>query len=384
MDLMELIEPKFEFFTCPRCRTCTITEAPDYEEACPSYWEFKYFSHAAGGRLKIGRGLYEGRIEMDDDVADVIYRCTLCSNCKRCGLGITPVEDFEMLRKAYVKQKGVYKKHKPLIDSIRKYDNAWAQPRSARIKWAKNQNVPLYEGQKVLFYVGCTSSFDPVFRDMALSASKVMNRLGVDFGILGKEEVCCGSPVLRVGDIELFESLAKRNLEVFNDLGADTIVSTCSGCFKTLLQDYPSVGKINQRVIHITQFFEELFEENNIKLKLPDDGVKKVTYHDPCHLGRHCGVFDAPRNLIKSVEGIELVEMDRNRDDSWCCGAGGGVKVAFPQFAANTAKKRNIEARKTGADAIVSSCPFCEQNLAENDPEMKVMDITALLLDAME
>ena len=219
---------------------------------------------------------------------------------------------------------------------------------------------------------------------MALSSSKILNQLGIDYGILGNEEVCCGSPVLRIGDRELFENLAKRNLEVFEKTEADTIITTCSGCFKTLLQDYKEVGEINQRIMHITQFFEEIFDEKDVKLSLKNGDMKNVTYHDPCHLGRHCEVFDAPRNLIKAIEGINLVEMSRNKEDSWCCGAGAGVKVAFPKFAANTAKKRLDEARKTEAEAIISACPFCEQNLAENDPDMKVLDITALLLNAME
>jgi Fe-S oxidoreductase len=217
-----------------------------------------------------------------------------------------------------------------------------------------------------------------------------MQDAGVDVGILGNGEGCCASPVLKVGMADLFGEIASRNIKTFNELGVKKVVTSCAGCYGIFQSQYPAIGKMDFEVMHSVQFFDQLIQGN--KLKFTKDVPLKVTWHDPCHLGRggekqnlwegvrikwglsdpprqrnygSNGVFDAPRNVLKALPGVELVEMERIREFSWCCGAGGGVRAAFPDFALETAQERIEEAKATGAEALVTSCPWCESNLGD-------------------
>jgi Fe-S oxidoreductase len=207
--------------------------------------------------------------------------------------------------------------------------------------------------------------------------------------MLGKKEICCGSPVARIGDRETFISLAKRNIELLNGTEAKEIVTFCPGCYRALNIDYkeiPDVPNLKPKVYHTSQYYDKLIKEGKIKLK--NTQKKRVTWHDPCHLGRHCGIYEEPRNVLKAIPGIEMVEMERIKDQSWCCGGGGGARTAFMDFAQKTALKRIGEAKKTGAEAIVTSCPFCEQNIGDAmsnlDDEMEVLDLTDILIKAID
>jgi heterodisulfide reductase subunit D len=208
----------------------------------------------------------------------------------------------------------------------------------------------------------------------------------VDFGILGDEEVCCGSVLLRVGLRELAGELVRHNIEQINALGVETVVTSCAGCYKTFSQDYPAFGALNARVLHSSQFFMELIQQGRLR---PSMSTKlKVTYHDPCHLGRHGRVFDAPRDLIAALDRIQLREMPRNRENAWCCGAGGGVRSAFPEWARETSRIRVQEAIQTGADTVVTACPFCLQNLSAGlqaeGSRLRLMDLTDLVVSALK
>jgi heterodisulfide reductase subunit D len=159
------------------------------------------------------------------------------------------------------------------------------------------------------------------------------------------------------------------------------MVTSCSGCYKTIRQDYPKVGKVNARVLHITQYVNELIDEGRLVLDKRVEG--KVTYHDPCHLGRHNGLYDEPRKILKAIEGLDLVEMERNRDEARCCGAGGGVKTAFPDLAQKISTIRVEDAEKTGADILATSCPFCYQSLKAaidaKGSKLRMMDLMELV-----
>jgi len=182
----------------------------------------------------------------------------------------------------------------------------------------------------------------------------------VDYGCLGKDEKCCGSVMLRMGDPE-FERLARENINMFNDLGIETLISSCAGCFKTIKGDYPKVGKLNFEVLHTVEFLRRLYEDKKLVFKNPVE--KRVTYHDPCHLGRASGVYDDPRFIMEMIPGLELIEMPRNREYSRCCGAGGGLKSGYPDIQNKMAQRRVKEAEETGAEELVSACPFCFQGL---------------------
>ena len=214
----------------------------------------------------------------------------------------------------------------------------------------------------MLYFRGCTAREKQT--DIQEATEKLLNLAGVDYHIL-EDEKCCGSVLLRTGFDKEAQKQIEENTEV---LKGEKIITSCAGCYKTLKDDYEGLD-----VMHISQLLDELINENKLNFKKTD---LNVTYHDSCHLGRHCSVFDEPRNVIESV--ANLVEMENSHEDSICCGAGGGVKSAYPQIASQMAESRIAQARKTGCETLVTPCPFCKVNL-END-DFEVLDITEFLV----
>jgi Fe-S oxidoreductase len=213
----------------------------------------------------------------------------------------------------------------------------------------------------MLYFRGCTAREKQT--SIAEATEKLLNLAGVDYHIL-KDEACCGSVLLRTGLKEAQEQIAK-NSEAFKD---ETVLTSCAGCYKTLKEDYENID-----VIHISQLLNNLISEGKLNFSKNDF---KVTYHDSCHLGRHMEIFDDPRSVIESV--ADLVEMENNRENSLCCGAGGGVKSAYPEIADEMAKSRIGQAKDTECEILITACPFCKLNL-END-EMEVLDLTEFLV----
>lgn len=214
----------------------------------------------------------------------------------------------------------------------------------------------------MLYFRGCTAREKQT--DIQEATEKLLNLAGVDYHIL-EDEKCCGSVLLRTGFDKEAQKQIEENTEV---LKGEKIITSCAGCYKTLKDDYEGLD-----VMHISQLLDELINENKLNFKKTD---LNVTYHDSCHLGRHCSVFDEPRNVIESV--ANLVEMENSHEDSICCGAGGGVKSAYPQIASQMAESRIVQAKKTGCETLVTPCPFCKVNL-END-DLEVLDITEFLV----
>ncbi len=301
-----------------------------------------------------------------------LYECSTCGQCHVvCPAHIDTVNLWEDIRRLIVKADyGPLDSQKALIKSVKSYDNPWQQPRAGRTKWARRakkenliQELPREmkkTGGKVLLFLGCTAAYDINVKQVAVSTINILEALGVDYGCLGKDEKCCGSVMLRMGDPE-FERLARENIDMFNELGIETLISSCAGCFKTIKEDYPKVGKMNFEVLHTVEFLRRLYEDKKLIFKNPVE--KLVTYHDPCHLGRASGVYDDPRFIMDVIPGLELVEMPRNREYSRCCGAGGGLKSGYPDIQNKMAQRRVKEAEATGAEELVSACPFCYQGL---------------------
>lgn len=215
----------------------------------------------------------------------------------------------------------------------------------------------------MLYFRGCTA------REKQTAIGEATERLleiaGVDFHIL-EDEKCCGSVLLRTGFIDDAKNQIEKNTEI---LKGEKIITSCAGCYKTLKDDYEGLD-----VIHISQLLDELISDGKLKVSKKD---LDVTYHDSCHLGRHCNVFDEPRNVIRSA--ANLVEMENSHENSLCCGAGGGVKSAYPEIADQMASTRISQAKETGCGILITSCPFCKLNL-END-DLKVLDLTEFLME---
>jgi heterodisulfide reductase subunit D len=228
--------------------------------------------------------------------------------------------------------------------------------------------------------VGCTSSYRQT--EIARATFSLLKKVKADF-TLSPEEWCCGSPLLRTGQTDLVEQIVKHNIEVAKKLGAKKIVFSCAGCFRTFKEDYPRILKQETGIelLHITEYLYDLLK--NGKLKLTKEFPHPVTYHDQCHLGRHIGVYDAPREILKAMPGVRFIEMRRIKENAWCCGAGGGVKSGFKDWALEIAKQRIKEAESTNAEYLISSCPFCQHNLSDAiaalNSNLKMLDITRLL-----
>ncbi|RZN47414.1 (Fe-S)-binding protein [archaeon] len=365
------------FQKCFQCGTCTAR--------CPAGNVSQYRVRKLMRMAQLG--LKERIFDSDE-----IWNCTTCSTCKiLCPWGVDTVSTILRLRAEAVDAGHENKKHDPLVKSLQSYDNPWLQPRSARRKWYKKLDNVVDLSKKpgeadVLYYVGCTATFDPRLWNMAQSVVKVLAKAGITVGVLGKEEKCCGGTVRGVGHPDIFEGLAKRNIEDFNNSGVDTIIFSCPGCLNTVMNAYKDIGEIKPRMVHVVEYVAELLEKG--KLKLDKDVGRIITYHDPCHLGKHCEVFDPPRDILKAIPGVEFKEMDFIRENSWCCGAGGGVKTAYPDRATELASNRLKEAEDTGADTITSACSFCYQNLLDgikqSDSKLEMKDIMEIVAEAIE
>jgi Fe-S oxidoreductase len=231
--------------------------------------------------------------------------------------------------------------------------------------------------QEVLFFAGCTSAVMKPLVPSLVASAKLLKRAGVDFAVMGQDEPCCGSTLLRVGQTDAFEKMEQENFERFKALGVKRIVTACPGCYTTLKKSAEKLGS-DIEVMHITQEIADLVKSGDLAVKR---STEKMTYHDPCHLGRLGGIFDEPREIVKAVSSF--VEMPNHGYESRCCGAGAGLQSAFPKLSRELAAKKIDEARGTGATTLVTCCPFCETQL-RTVPGIKVVDLMELLLESTE
>lgn len=359
--------------------TCFGTSCGFCERGCPVYQVLKVKTLCMKGRNRTMLGLLDGRFEITPAVIKAAFECTLCGNCDRwCSLKNT--EHTQAFRE-YLLKNGVepLKEHASLLASIKNYGNPWFQPRSARAKWARGLDIPKAAPgkQSTLFFAGCTSAVMKPLMPGLVASAKLLRRAGVDFAILGQDEPCCGSTLLRVGQTDAFNDLSARNVEKFQSLGIKKIVTACPGCYTTLKRSIEDAGA-DIEVVHVAQEIAGLVREGKLRIKRTSE---RMTYHDPCHLGRLGGVFDEPREIVEAV--ADLVEMPNNRYESRCCGAGAGLQSAFPKLSRDLASRRVEEAVATGATTLVTSCPFCETQL-RTVPGIKVVDLMELLLEASE
>jgi Fe-S oxidoreductase len=241
----------------------------------------------------------------------------------------------------------------------------------------------------IIYFAGCMATYR--METIAKSTINILIRAGIPFKHLGERERCCGSVLLRTGNIRQARNLMRYNLQAFTEIDSDnapTIVTSCAGCYRALKDDYPryvrkqfkSTQKLDFEVLHVAVFIQQLVADGKLMLS---ELNAKVTYHDPCHLGRHMGIYDAPRKLLKSIPALELVEMERSRENARCCGAGGGVRAAFKAASQRIAKYRIKDAEEAGANILISACPFCVFNLREAatclSSKVEVLDLSELI-----
>ncbi len=380
---MEISKYNDQIWQCGRCGYCGGGFPEDH---CPSKFLGKLESTTARGKLLIARALMRGELQPTEELANRIYECTLCGSCEViCDtiIHLDLVEILEALR-ADVAEAGFgpMLRHREILDWIEKEHNPYMEKHADRLNWIEEGTELSGQGD-VLYFTGCTAPYRQP--EIAETSMKIMKAAGVKV-LVAPEEWCCGSVALRVGARKMGLELAKHNVELFKSLGVKTIVTHCPGCYRTMKLDYPKLlGDMSIRVLHFSEYVSHLLNKGTLQLKGKVDAT--VTYHDPCHLGKHAGVYDAPRRVLEAIDGLKLVEMDRTRQDSWCCGAGGGMKSAFPDSSIKVASERIKEAEKTGAQYLISACPFCKQNLKETSElrgaRLQIYDLMELLARAL-
>jgi Fe-S oxidoreductase len=407
---------------CIRCSNCKFIPALQikskrFSSICPSIERYNFHAYSGGGKMIIGQAMLKGRIEYTDELLKVIYRCTACGGCDiscKFFFELEPLEVINELRTHCVESgAGPMPQHKKWMESVDLNHNPYGEPHEKRLSWLP-KNIGLKEGSETAYFAGCTASYRR--KEIAQATTKIFDKAGMEFTMLGSEEYCCGSPLIRVGARKDALNLMRGNVEKLKSQGIKRIVTSCAGCYSMFKVEYPRYLKTDFQVIHTSELLDSML--NNGELKLTKDVPLRVTYHDPCHLGRISepytpwegrmvkvvsriyipdppkvirrgtnGVYEPPRNVLKSIPGLELVEMERIKEYAYCCGAGGGVKSAFPDFALWTAGNRIDEAKATGAKAIVSCCPFCSTNLRdaikERGEKMEFYDLTELVLKSM-
>lgn len=367
--------------------------------SCPQGDRF-YLDSYYGSRAKtsIARGLLSGKLKLSETVSHAVFTCTTCGACQQmCEVDVKPaiIRIIEALRYE------AWRFGAPIPEPIRRWSahirverNPYMEKHADRLAWLpKEIKDSLPKKARYVYFVGCTSSYRQ--KNIALATVQLFKILGIDFTI-AEDEWCCGSPLLRTGQYELAKEFAEHNATLLDKYGAEGFITSCAGCFRALSRDYQKdfpegykdlVGDVmHATVLHSSQVLAEMVRKGEIEFTSKFEAV--VTYHDPCHLARHCGVYDEPRGVLKAIPGLKLVEMERSRQYAFCCGAGGGVKGAFPDYALETAIKRLKEAEETGATILASACPFCWRNLNDaieaTGSKLKMMDITEILLSVIK
>ena len=383
MKIKKMPRIQQELTACLQCGYCIdVCEAHDqapWESVTPrgKIYYLRQLTGAGQSDKLLGR-----EVSLSPYFVDAMYKCTGCGSCEVvCHANIPLVEFWEVVRKWMVDEgAGPMPAHKGMSKKVGDVHNPYGEPPSKRDDWWPKE-IKKAEVPDVVFFAGCTGAYRQ--QNLPQTGVRVLARANVKISSLGLDEWCCSSPLLRTGTHKHSLNCVQKVVEKADGIGAKDMVMTCSGCYKTISTDFGKFyAKTGQNVYHFSQYAEKLIAER--KLPLNNEYKAKVTYHDPCHMGRHMGVFDPPRNVLKKIKGIELVEMDRTRESSRCCGAGGGYKSQYNDMAVNIAAERVKDAEATGAEILVTCCPFCVVNLTQGakqiNSKIKIMDLSEILL----
>ena len=361
------------FRLCYQCGLCTAT--------CP--WNLVR-------SFPTRKMIHQAQLGLVDFEAEDTWLCATCRACvSRCPRGVEIIDIMRGLRRVIVEMGAGY-----LPDSLRVtmkniagVGNPQGEAREKRFDWAKDLDVKTFtKGTEILYFSCCVPAYDPSVKRVARAMANILKKAKIDFGILGPQESCCGESVRKAGNESLFQSLAQSNINIFAENGVTKIVVTSPHCYNAFKNEYPPLGG-NFEVIHYTQYLAGLIREGRLKLTKGLD--KKVTYHDPCYLGRHNNIYDEPREVLRSIPGLELVEMPDSRENSLCCGGGGGRIWMETKKGERLSDLRLDQAIETGANILSASCPYCllnfEDSVLTGDKGniIQVKDISDLVQEAI-
>lgn len=408
----------YDMKRCIKCKGCTWVDhvympGIRFSTRCPSATKFLFDSYGAYGKMRIGLALVEGRLDYTDRLLEILYACSLCgacdAGCKR-NLDLEIELALEALRIKAVKDgKGPLPAHRKAAQNILVHHNRFGAPQENRTSWLSSKAKPSSQAE-IVYFAGCCASY--LHTEIAEATVKILHTLGTPFMLL-PDEWCCGNLLYSVGMVDEARKLAEQNIAFLKKSGASVVLTSCAECYRMLKVDYPKMFNISTadlgfKVVHLVEYVDDLRRQGSIKFAKSMD--LRLAYHDACGLGRLSepwvywegqrklwgvvtptlarrrgtyGVYQQPRDILRAIPGIELVEMIRVRENAWCCGAGRGTWEAFPDFALWAAAQRIEEIKEVGAEAVVSACPWCKDNLAKaaekNQEKLKVLDISEII-----
>ncbi len=422
---MALEQYRSDMETCCRCSACKfipLEKVKGYQPVniCPSITWNDFHAYSGGGRMGIGVAMLENRLEYTDKLLDVVYNCMTCGGCD---ISCKYAMDMEVLKPILetrincVENGHTLPALDRLVASLKTQGHMVPGTKVKRGDWLEGEKIKDYTSQtcEVIYHAGCRTCYNRDMWKVARNTVDLLQKAGTDIGIAGVNESCCGGWAYQMGYKEEALKQAEKNMAVYKKAGVKTLVTGCADCyhaFKVLYDEFGLKGDLE--ILHSTEYLARLIREGKLK---PDKSLDlTVTYHDPCHLGRlgepyihwegkqvpgHIrifdppkefrrgtyGIYEPPREILRSIPGVNLVEMQRIKEYAWCCGAGGGVAESNPEFSAFTSDERIKEAEVTGAEAIATACPGCEMNfdksISETGSRLKVYDVIELLYAAI-
>lgn len=428
MALSRLKELEAEMKKCFRCSLCKMVPLPTvlnpkYSDGCPSSRQFHFHGYSGSGKSIMALSLVNGRIKVDQTLADITFACTACGLCDVSCKFIMEAERHSVnmaLREHIVDEGFALPAHKSMIKNLEEYGHPEGKMENSGSSWARELGVNILPDERapILLFTGCLQCSEPGAADVALKFARILKQAGVDFGIL-RDEPSCGLPAYWTGHRDTFTKIANHLVNRLDDMKIQTVITVSGSCLGALRSKYPEYARAPKaQVLHATEFLAQLIKDG--RLRLPRQVRRKVTYHDPCYLGRQSeppltwegeykvthgcmtytdppkeinrgvnGVYDQPRQILRAIKGLDFIEMYRIREYSYCCGGGGGVPLAYPELARSAALDRLREAIDVGAEYLVTACHHCRANLSKSQqslekPLLPVMDIIDLVYEAAD
>jgi heterodisulfide reductase subunit D len=381
-----------EMEACTNCQLCADVcpaVSASKEGKLSALYRMKGLKQILKGRTALFQRLL-GRKRLSDEewksYSDTVFRCTLCGNCQEvCPVGIHLKSLWLSLRNDLFHSSVYPEKINMIRDNLAESHNVFAEDNEERADWVEDmKNAPedglIKERAQVVYFTGCVASYFPLAQKIPVALAEILDRSNVDFTLLGEEEWCCGFPMLGAGLKDMLHPFVEHNLRAVRDKGAKKAIFACPSCYQMWREHYPR----EVQIAHASEFLMELVKKKRVPLKPLDI---TVTYHDPCDLGRGARVFEAPREVIRSVPGVKFVELPRNREHCQCCGGGGNLEMMDPKLSSEIAKRKIEEILSTGAQAVVTSCQQCVRTMTtyvkRNKVALEVMDITQLVHRAL-
>lgn len=373
-DVSELLK---EAFQCIKCGLCM--------SSCPVGRLLMLEKYTPRGRIQLARHYFEGELKSSPHLRDIYFRCLLCGACSQvCPSGVDLKEILIQMRKEIALSEGLYPKIESAMESIMENYNVAGDENEERLEWAEEVDEfyihDTVKSPDIVFFVGCVSSFFPMAQHIPVNIIKIFKKAGVSFMVLGDREWCCGFPLIGAGATKGLQNLINHNIDAVKSIGTKRVVFSCPSCLYTWRHYY----KTDLELLHYTEFFLRLIKDGAISYSGMD---MNLTYHDPCDLGRGCGIFNEPREILGSIEGVRLIELEKNRALSTCCGGGGNLEMIEPELTKEISSKKIDQIKRSGAGAVVTACQQCfrtiKTRVVRDKIDLKVMELSELLLKAI-